>query len=569
MDTPNLTTIQLSGSHAIGFHSDGKDLMIAHLIKSRGQVKISSVQRLSLSAALESEEASSLQAPATEASPFGADLEASVAGLVDTIEKSEDDDRLIVSAMQRMPVGKSKLGIVVSPTNVRFFNGGEILPGEKNSAFIDRVRADVSSKIGEEVTLANSFVEVQPTGPAFCIVHRDRLKLMDWFEANRKNFGNPRMRYELIDPVEVSLAGVMNREWPATADEVTVLIHIGKEYTHLMVFRDGEVLAVAPLIPTGSSPQSLMQTLSSKILFEQDELGIPDVHRFALSGMVEMNEAREFFERRYPHSTIRILKNGGCDDSFLTEEELTLLSEFTVAIGIALKILEPKTFWESNLLPEAVRRSQKVLSFAWHSFVLIGLLFLSTMAITFKAVGERANLQSEKRILFTKQAQDRVNQANRLELDSLNANLAELQRLLSVSDSLSIGSHRWSNVLSELNVKGRKISGFWIESIHTSKNGIVLMGKSRTLAQVNEIARIFPNTVISSVSRVIIRNSTIYKYELKIPYPPDEPPHDFTPMGGGGEGNTVPGDNDSTSIHPRMNGGGNPSTLNSGEGQVL
>ncbi len=538
METPNLNIIPHSGAHAIGFQTDGNDLLIALLVRSKGQVHIASIQRLTLTAAIDTpDQANAMQPAAVEASPFGADLEAAVSGLVETFEKSEDDDRIIASAMQSMPVGKSKLGFAISPVNVRFYNGGELLPGEKPGNFGQRVRAEAQTIIGEEVTNSNSYVEIQKNGPAWCFVHRDKFKLIDRFGELKNQFGNPRLRYELIDTVEVALTGMMNMEWPASTGEVTVYIHIGKEYTHLMVLREDEVIAVAPLIPTGSSPQSLLQTLTSKILFEQDELGIPEVHRFALSGNVENNGAREFFEHRYPHAALRVIMNGGCDDSLLSTEEHAILSEFTVSIGIALKMLEPKLFWKSNMLPETIRRSQRVLSFAWHTYLLLALLFVSTMGVTFRSVGERKELLFQKRMFTQKQAQDQINLALHSELDTLNLNINDMQRLLKLSDSLSIGSHRWSSVLSELNDKGNKIKSIWIESIQTGKHGITLMGKSLYLSRVNDIAKIFPNTVILSVNRISVQKKTIYKFELKIPYPPDEPPHDPTSLKSG----VVPG----------------------------
>ncbi|MDK9700544.1 MAG: hypothetical protein OEM52_10410 [bacterium] len=513
-----------TGNHAIGFQADGKDLMIAHLIRNKHGIAIFSIQRLTLSSPVEGGPTSLTGSmPTADLSPFGADLEASVAGMVGSGEAPEDDERLLHSALARLPLMKSKLGIAIAPANVRFFNAGEPQISDKPNTLVDRIRGVAQAKIGETVTANNSHVELQAGAPSWCIVHRDEMVFINRLEAMRKSLGNPRMRYSLIDPVEVSLVGLMNREWLAASQEITVLIHIGREYTHLIILHGSDVITVAPLIQTGSVSPALLQTLASKILLEQDEVGIAEIHRIALSGQVIQIEAKEFFERKYPAVKVKILGNGGCDDYSLTEEERSILPEFTVAIGLALKLLDPSGYWKSNLLPESVKRSQRVLSFAWHGYLLLLLLFVSTVFLAFSTMKESRAVKINKSTLVLRKQQEQGNQWLRTELEQQNALLLEMQRMLAVSDSLSAGSQRWSKLLLELDISSRKIGSVWLESIQNAKDGITVMGKSLTRARINDVSKLFPNTIIQSVQRVEIQGKTVYQFELKIPFPPEDP----------------------------------------------
>ena len=522
MANPSSALTVAPGLHAIGIQTDGRDMMIAHLTRTKHEIRINSVQRLSLSAGFDVPSGGGGSSSSVDLSPFGSDLESSVAGMVGTGEAVEDDTHLLSSALLRMPMAKCRIGIGIAPANVRFFNAGEALPNEKPSSLVERIRAEAQSKIGETVTQANSHVEIQSIGPAWCIVHRDELQIVDKLEELKSHIGNPRMRYTLIDPVEVSLVGLVNREWPTDANVITVLIHIGKEYTHLILMRDGEVVTVAPLIPTGNASPALLQTLASKILLEQDEVGISEIHRIGLSGNVISLNAKEFFETRYPNINVRILTNGGCNDETLTDEERSILPEFTVAIGLALKILDPTGFWKSNLLPETIKRRQRVMSFGWHGIVLMLLLFVSTMVVTFMSVKEKQHAHQLKTTLIVKQQQNQANILMRAELDSLMVNMASVQQLVHISDSLSVGWHRWSDFMQELDGKGRLVKSVWLESIQSGKDGVTFLGKSLYLSRINEIARIYPNTIINSVNRIEIQNRTVFKFELKIPYAPDE-----------------------------------------------
>ncbi|MCX7834880.1 MAG: hypothetical protein N2450_02265 [bacterium] len=511
---------------AIGIHIDGKEITIAHVAKIRDQLRIVSLQKLTLSIPFEglSEKETGAFTVQSSQDVFGGDLESAVAGIVETTEISEDDNNLLLSALQQLPLKKCRLGYSIPSANVRFFNAGEYGGSEKTNAIVDRIRKEAEEKIGEVVTINNSHVEVQSTAPAWCIIHRNGIKIINRLEQMRPALGNVRIRHSLVDPVEVILIGVLNREWPAKPNEVTVQIHIGPEFTHLLFLRGREVITVAPLIQTGANSPTLLQTLVSKILLEQDEANITEIHRIALSGCIYAVGAIEYFERRYPDVEIRELSNANCDDSFLSEEERAIQSDAIIAIGLAVKILNPEGFWKSNLLPTAIRRSQRTLNLAWHGYVLLITLFISSLFITFLGSQYKSELRRLRLELLTKQSQDLQNQMLRRELDSLTLKISEMQNLLLLSDSLSRGAHRWSQLLQVINTEGKKIPSIWFESIQSGKDGITIMGKTLNRNSVSKASKLFPNTVIQRINRVTVQNRILYQFEFKVPYPNDDVP---------------------------------------------
>lgn len=520
-----LRSTTLGGS--IGIHIDGKEITIAHVAKVRNQLRIVSLQKLTLSAPFEGipeKTSTSVRSQPDNQDVFGSDLESTVAGIVETSEISEDDNNLILSAFRQLPLNKCRLGYSLPSANVRFFNAGEYGGSEKTNAIVDRIRKEAEEKIGEVVTIHNSHVEVQKSAPAWCIIHRNGLKIINRLEEIRPLLGNIRIRHALVDPVEVSLVGVLNREWPAKPGEITVQIHIGPEFTHLLFLRGSEVITVAPLIQTGANSPTLLQTLVSKILLEQDEANITEIHRIALSGSTYQVGAIEYFERRYPDVEIRELVNGNCDDSFLSDEERAIQSEAIIAIGLAIKILDPREFWKSNLLPAAIRRSQRTLNLAWHGYALLVVLFLSSLIITFLSAQYKSDLRKLRLELLTKQSQEAQNQMLRMELDSLVNKISGLQHLLQLSDSLSRGAHRWSGILQVLNFEARKIPSIWFESIQSSNDGIIIMGKTLNRNSVTQASKLFANTIIQRISRVTVQNRVIYQFEFKVPYPNDDVP---------------------------------------------
>lgn len=516
---------------AIGFHVDGKEITIAHLALIKKQIRIVSLQKLTLSTSfegLQEKRSDPTKAPSSQQDVFGSDLETAIAGIVETSEISEDDDNLILSALQQLPLSRCKLGFSLPPANVRFFNAGEFGGSEKTNAIVEKIRKEAAEKIGEIVTATNSHVEVQKTAPAWCIIHRNGIKIIKRLEQSKPLLFNVRLRYALVDPVEVALVGVLNREWAAKNVDVTVLIHIGTEFTHLLILRGTEVVTVAPLIQTGANSPTLLQTLASKILLEQDEANIPEIHRIALSGSAYQLSAAEYFERRYPDVEIHELTNGNCDESFLSDDERAIQSDAIIAIGLAIKILEPIQFWKSNLLPPTIRKSQRVLNLGWHGYMLAGFLFLSALLITILSTRTKSELRYIQLSHLNRQSQDAQNQLLRAELDSLSNKFAMLQNLLVVSDSLSRGSHRWSDVLKVLNTDGKKIPNLWFESIQSGKDGFTLLGKSLIRQNVNKAAKLFDNTLIQRIGRVTVQNKILFQFEFFVPYPPDDIPSETT-----------------------------------------
>ena len=89
-----------------------------------------------------------------------------------------------------------------------------------------------------------------------------------------------------------------------------------------------------------------------------------------------------------------------------------MISEYSVPIGAAWKVLDPsnKNVYNVNLLPADVREGQRVFKLAWHGYLLMLMLFLSTLFFTWQITSKTREINKLKEDLTRMEGQRAENQ---------------------------------------------------------------------------------------------------------------------------------------------------------------
>jgi hypothetical protein len=187
-----------------------------------------------------------------------------------------------------------------------------------------------------------------------------------------------------IDSSDVSLMNLVRLNYDLQPQEVSVIIYVGVEFTRLIFMRGDQFYQFAPILGEGYDSPNLLNTVYSRLLLEQDNLAIPRINRIILAGESKRIGFRDFLLQQLPDQEVEYLLAPRLDTSELSAEQQESISDYAVPIGAAWKVLDTDNpnIYRINLLPAEVREGQRVFKLAWHGYLLLLLLFFSTIFFT-------------------------------------------------------------------------------------------------------------------------------------------------------------------------------------------
>jgi hypothetical protein len=359
-------------------------------------------------------------------------------------------------------------------------------------------------------------------GNLLCIVREDGLSLINSLE-NIKGFMGGRIPFiPAIDSADVSLMNLVRLNYDLQPQEVSVIIYVGVEFTRLIFMRGDQFYQFAPILGEGYDSPNLLNTVYSRLLLEQDNLAIPRINRIILAGESKRIGFRDFLLQQLPDQEVEYLLAPRLDTSQLSAEQQETISDYAVPIGAAWKVLDPNnaSVYKINLLPAEVREGQRVFKLAWHGYLLMLLLFLSTLFFTWTIAQKTKEIKELKEVLTLKEGQRAENQTLASSIDALQLQLVRYKTSLALYDSLVPGSERWSKVLTQISHGVEDLNSIWLSDFTAGETSVLHMnGFAVYRTRIPRLSTLFDNSLLKEVDVQAIREQTVYRYQIEVPAP--------------------------------------------------
>jgi len=278
----------------------------------------------------------------------------------------------------------------------------------------------------------------------------------------------------------------------------------------------------APILGEGYDSPNLGNTVYSRLLLEQDNLGIPRISRIILAGEGKRINLKEFLIQQMPDQEVDYLLATQLDTSALPPEQQEMVSEFAIPIGVGWRVLEPESpkLYAINLLPASVQEGQRALKLGWHGYMLLALLFLSTLFFSMSISKKYSEIAEEEQVLQLKQAQIAENEALQASIVDLEQQLVRFKTSLALYDSIVPGSERWSKTFTQLSHGVEDLNSIWLTDVAANEKGTFTMnGYTVYRTRIPRLSTLFDNSLLKEVTVQEIRKVPVYKYLIEVPAP--------------------------------------------------
>jgi Tfp pilus assembly protein PilN len=502
---------------------DGLDVKLAHLTTKGKRVAVQELRSATLASKIEerkmAEAGAMVGADGTDAFILP------TAGMeMGSIAADQNNSEVLLGLLAQYPSAKYSLTYSIGEPSLYYhlLESDFGLKGKKlKSRILEELRSIRAFQPSEDA------VDAIPTDEnnLLCIVREDGLSLLNSLEGIKGFLGGRLPRIPVIDSADVSLMNMVRLNYSLEPHEVTVIVYVGFEFTRLIFMRGNQFFQFAPILGEGYDSPNLANTVYSRLLLEQDNLSIPRIARIVLAGESKRIGLRDFLTQQLPDQEVEYLLAPQVDSSDLPQEQQEMISEYAIPIGAAWRVLEAENprIYSINLLPMAVQEGQRSLKLGWHGYILLALLFVSTLFFSMSITEKSKQINEQQQVLALKQSQIAEIEALQSSILELEQQLGKFNTSLALYDSIVPGYDRWSKSLTQLSHGVEDLNSIWLTDIASDEHGRVTMnGYTIYRTRIPRLATLFDASLLKEVTVQDIREVPVYKYLIEVPAPAAE-----------------------------------------------
>ena len=306
----------------------------------------------------------------------------------------------------------------------------------------------------------------------------------------------------------------------------SLVVRAGVEDTIVMFMRGDAPMYVERLRSLTSLDAP--ETICSRILLQQDEYGVGEVHHVFVLSQDREGELVESFKMFFPDACVERLTDHVPAPPSGFSADISGCT-FVPASAIALRTLSaPRyegAFEPVNLVKRRYTRRAPKLPFTWHVAVLSVLLFVSVFFFGIRFASQQYTiLDYEQRLRsHPPTLADADIHALQARIDSLRGTSSRYLHALNVLDTLMVGCDRWSRTLEKTSSGTASVSGIWVESWRpVGQNTVRLNGNATARDRVVRLAERMEGH-IESLTFSEIRDWPVYSFVIDIPLPDELP----------------------------------------------
>jgi len=508
---------------AVGLFVDGLELKLAKLSIKKGNIVLDELQSTTLATKLEERQIGNVEMDNLSESSETFALASSEA----PVEGPGSNSNVLLGLLSKYSTTDYILSYAISEPSIYYHmlesNFG--LEGKKlKQRILDELRTV------RAVQPAPDSIDYFYSGDKnlICVVREDGVAMLNVLEDIKPFLGKRLPRISLIEIGDVALMNLARANYGFAPDEVTTIIYVGVEFTRLIFLKGAEFFHFAPVLGEGYESPNIQNTVYSRLLLEQDNMGIPRIDKILLAGESRRIAFDEFMREQLPEVDIQYLRTPHLDASSLAPEIQEQIPEFAVPIATAWKVLDEvhPGFYKTNLLPENIREGQRAFKLAWHGYALLVLVFLSSFFFTSRYASLRIEITSKQRVL--EQLQDKLSENEKLKaaIAGLEDQVNRYNTALAVYDSLVPGADRWNKTVAQLTKGVDDLGAIWITELRSQPGGaMTIQGYALYRGRIPRIAALFDNSTLTKVEVREIRPNTppVYNFIISIPPQPEKP----------------------------------------------
>ena len=512
----------LKSNIAVAFFVDGLEVKVAKLSSKKSGITLDELESVTLSGRLDENRVKDKAAGAEQTDQasegfgmVGSDLQGDVTGL--------DNNSVFLGILSKYPVGKYLVSYAISEPSLYYhtFETDFGLEGKK-----------LKKRIVEELTNIRSTPPPTDAIDYFyssdknlvCVIREDGMVLIDILEDIKQYIGKRLPKIPLVESSDIALLNLARANFSFSSEEVTAIVYIGNEFTRIIFLKGWDFLHFAPVIGEGYDSPNIQNITLNRLMLELDNLALPKVDRILLAGECKKVQFDEMLRDHFAEIDIQYLSAPYLDVTQLSPETQERVPEFAVPIATAWKALDPKnpSFYQTNLIPEKVRESQRSFKLGWHGYLLLTVLFVFTMFFVYRGLTERSDIARQENTL--KRLQLQMGEVDRLKgiIKGIDDEIGKYKVAMNVYDSLVPGYDRWTQTITTMANGVENIRSLWFTNLTSKEDaGIDVEGYALYRSRVPRISNLFDNTTLRQVTIEPIRQDApqVYKFDFSAPPP--------------------------------------------------
>ncbi len=468
---------------AIGIAINGREVKIAHVYRDKYRLGVdyleSGLFATDIDAELKSKEKQPLENEQFDQEEDLFAAKTPYAGRT-PLEKpggARDNVDILFSLLSKFGARKTKVAFNISPTLVTYQDLDTHLDYNKN-VFKSNLKKKIETWKRGFNALENVSVITRRDGTlcnVFC--ENSNPPILELLE-NLNNFFKGNFFLALMDSNEVSLVNLARAGYDfSDPSQITAIVQIETEFSRIIFMKGEDILTVSPIINESFNPE-INNIIYSKIIYEQDNLNLPDITNILLAGRASSITAKSFFEKKFPGAKVGFIIAQPLAETLSTQYSREDLSTFAIPISLAWKVVDSNNsnFLRTNLLPTQFIERQKVLTLSLVGFLLLVLLGLTTFYITWQITSKKIELRRLRRETVSLQEQINSSESTVNRVYEIEAEIAQLKKHIVQSDSLSAGSDQLMLFLEKLNQGVQRINSIWVEELSNTPSGVLVKG---------------------------------------------------------------------------------------------
>jgi Tfp pilus assembly protein PilN len=512
-----MASLQAGNNTAVALFVDGQEVKLAKLSLKRGRVVVEELRSGSLVSKIEELKGERI----AEAEAVGGEAEFGAQAALPEVAGSEDNNAILLGLLSPYPSSKYTFAYSVAEPSI-YYHAIDNPANFKGKRLKTHIVEELQGT--REIAPAFDAIDSFPTadGGLTAVVREDGMGLYRMMEGIKPFLGNRLPRFTLIDSADLALMSIVRANYGLNAEEITVIIYIGVEFSRLIFLKGTEFFHFAPVLGEGYESSNIQNTIYSRLLLEQDSIGIPRLDHIIIAGEGRKIGFDEFLKEQLPEIDIHYLQTPYLDTSELSEDVQDKVSEYAIPVATAWKVLQEQhpAFYRVNLIPQDVLEEQRVFKLAWHGYLLLALVPVLSFFFTLRITDQLERMRVLETDLAFKKTQAEANAVLRAEIDNLNKQLDAYRTALTVYNTIVPGYDRWSKVVEKIAREFAKINSVWITELTAREDGtMTLNGFSVYESRIPIVGKIFDNTVLQSVETTEIRERPVYRFQMKVTLP--------------------------------------------------
>ncbi|HZW38582.1 MAG TPA: hypothetical protein VFF33_04705 [Ignavibacteriaceae bacterium] len=323
------------------------------------------------------------------------------------------------------------------------------------------------------------------------------------------------LKIPAVKTAEISLAHYVARKYGFGAEEVTLILYVGKEYSKIIFLKGEKLLHIGTTLAVGKNSFNAHNVLVSKILLEMERGSLSNIDNMIVCGEDDSDDLLSVIMDAYPRSKVKRLLID--DVEVESADSFTSLLGFSVPIAVAQEHFGElsKKYESVNLLPDYVKSEQKRFVMGWEGYLMMALLVISGFLFgnmiynNFKE--NKAKTQELSKLLLIEAQNKEVVE----KIKSYQNKISNVDRTKNVLNNLAIGTGILSQQLFKLSDFTDRRGNIWMSKISIDLNkNLDLQGYTFSRLVAKELSDSYPGSLLQNVAYEPIRDTKVYKFTI-------------------------------------------------------